>query len=166
MKLHISARDALMGMIIYSVGDSVAALILGKFMGLRLLGMMLIGATVYAFEIPNYFRWIDGRTKNLPGGFRRAFFRTVLALLYFNPVWIARHLLFIRFVSADWDGIGFALLQAALFSWLVNIPIAIAGNYIIQVVLPLRRRFAGSATFSGLMAVYYALAGVWFNVGN
>jgi len=150
-------------MVIYAAGDTVAALILGQFGWLRLAGMMLVGATVYAVEIPAYFRWIDRRTAEMPRGLRFALARTALAMLYFNPLWIARHLLFIAVFSANWPVIRPALLMTALLSWLVNIPISFAGNAVIQVVLPLRWRFAASATFSGLMAVYYALSGVWFS---
>ncbi len=163
MPFAITKRNALQGLLIYAAGDSVAAMILGVFSPWRLMGIMLIGATVYAWEIPAYFRWIDRRTSATGNGPRRALARTGLALLYFNPLWIARHLLFIVLFSANGEALRLALLQTAFLSWLVNIPIAIIGNFVIQVVLPLRWRFAGSAIFSGLMAIYYALSGVWFD---
>ncbi|MDH4319097.1 MAG: hypothetical protein OEV64_11945 [Desulfobulbaceae bacterium] len=164
MGFSYSRHDAVHGLLIYAAGDSTAALLLGQFQLSRLLGIMLVGATVYTLEIPAYFRWIDRRTGSMPAGSRRAATRTALALLYFNPLWIARHLLFIALFSGDWGGIRLSLLHTAALSWLVNIPISIIGNAIIQVLLPLRWRFVGSATFSGLMAVYYALSGVWFDV--
>ncbi|NOZ95892.1 MAG: hypothetical protein GXP47_14305 [Acidobacteria bacterium] len=166
MKLRLERRDVLNGALIYAAGDTVAAAILGQLSATRLAGMMLVGATVYAFEIPNYFRWIDRRTEGMPRGWRFAAARTGLALLYFNPLWIARHLLFIAVFSGRWETAGWGLLHTALLSWLFNIPLSAIGNYIIQVWLSFRWRFVGSAVFSGLMAVYYALSGVWFHAGD
>lgn len=163
MVLYPSKRDALFGLLIYGAGDTVAALILGQFMWARLFGLMFVGATLYAWEVPAYFRWIDRRTAGLARGPRLAVARTALALLYFNPLWIARHLLFIAVFSSNREALQVALLHTATVSWLVNIPLSLVGNAIIQVALPLRWRFVGSATFSGLMAVYYALSGVWFD---
>ena len=148
-------------MLIYSAGDTAAALISGSFSLTRLAGMMLIGATVYALEIPNYFAWIDRKvTTKKP--LKRAAHRTALAMAYFNPLWIARHLLFIKLASLDLDAVGVDLLILGTKSFAFNIPISALANYIIQVRLPLRWRFVGSATFSALMAVYYALAGFFF----
>lgn len=166
MKLRLDRRDVANGALIYAAGDTVAALILGQFSPGRLLGMMLVGATIYAWEIPNYFRWIDHRTEGMPRGMRFALARTGLALLYFNPLWIARHLLFIAIFSGRWSTVHWGLLHTALLSWLFNIPLSAVGNAVIQVALPFRWRFVGSAVFSGLMAVYYALSGVWFRAGS
>jgi len=162
VRLRLERRDVLNGAVIYAAGDTVAAAILGQLSVTRLLGMMLVGATVYALEIPNYFRWIDRRSEGMPRGLRFAAARTGLALLYFNPLWIARHLLFIAFFSGRWHTIGWGLLHTAFLSWLFNVPLSAIGNAVIQVALPFRWRFVGSAIFSGLMAVYYALSGVWF----
>lgn len=162
MKLKVARRDILAGAMIYATGDTMAALLLEAFTLQRLLGMMFIGATVYAFEIPNYFRWIDRRTPTTQRPTRRAGQRTLLALLYFNPLWIARHLLFIRLFSQGWEGASWELFRIGFLSFLVNIPISILGNYIIQVRIPLRWRFFASAIFSGLLAIYYALSEVLF----
>ena len=166
MDIRFNKHDVYYGLFIYAAGDTIAALILGQFMWTRLAGMMCLGATVYALEIPTWFRWIDRHTKSKSHGLNRILIRTGLALLYFNPLWIARHLLFIAVFSAEWHALEPALLQTALFAWLVNIPLSITGNAIIQGVLPLRWRFIGSATFSALMAVYYAFSGVWFHAGS
>lgn len=151
------------GAIIYATGDTIAALILGEFSPARTLGMMLIGATIYAFEIPTCFHYIDLRTAKMKRGLRNAITRTLLAFLYFNPLWIARHLLFITILNGNWDAINPSLLKVALLSWLANIPISLVGNAIIQIKLPLRWRFIGSAIFSGLMAIYFAMSGIWFS---
>ena len=52
-------QNIIRGSMIYCAGDTIAALILNEFMWSRMLGILLIGATIYAFEIPNYFAWID-----------------------------------------------------------------------------------------------------------
>lgn len=123
--------------------------------------MMILGGTVYAFEIPSWFRWIDLRTSGLAGN-RAALARTGLALLYFNPFWIARHLLFIGLISGDLSDLGWGLLRVGTVSFAANAPFAIAANYLIQNRIPSRFRFAASASYSSLMAVYYALSATLF----
>ena len=159
-------KDVRNGAVIYAAGDTLAACMLGRFSWTRLAGMALVGGTIYAFEIPAYFRWIDQRTQRPSSAFRRAATRTGLALLYFNPLWIARHLFFIACFDGSWHTINLGLLRTALLSWLLNIPLSAAGNLLIQVGLPLQWRFVGSAVFSGLLAVYYAWAGVRFHHEN
>lgn len=159
MRLEYSKANVIRGILIYSSGDTVAALLLGQFMWSRLAGLALVAATVYAFEIPNYFNWIDRKTAaaRFP-----ATSRTALALLYFNPLWITRHLLFIKIFSRQWHAITWGLLQTGLISFLVNIPISALANYIIQNRIPLKWRFTASAVFSALMAIYYAVSAVVF----
>ncbi len=163
MKLLPTRRDAISGAVVYAAGDTAAALLLGQFSLLRLLGMALIGATVYAVEIPAWFRRIEARTSSIPRGLRLLAVRTGLALLYFNPLWIARHLLFILLLRLEWGAIEPAILWTACLSWLVNIPVSALGNAVIQTGIPLKWRFLGSSVFSGLLAVYYAYSGEWFN---
>lgn len=162
MKLHYNWRSMLAGGLIYAIGDTIAALILDRFGLPRLLGMTALGATVYAFEIPNYFRWIDRRTSAEIAPRLRALKRTFLALLYFNPLWIARHLFFIHLFSQGLEGTSWDLLRIGFLSWLVNIPISMVGNYLIQVRIPLRWRFPASAIFSGILAIYYSLSEALF----
>ncbi|MFK7832038.1 MAG: hypothetical protein AB8B52_02065 [Winogradskyella sp.] len=129
---------------------------------MRLLGMVLVGATFYAFEIPNYFDWIVKKTQYLKG-IKATLSKTLLAILYFNPLWIARHLLFIKIFSGQFEAIGFHLLEIAFWSFLVNIPISFIANYIIQNQFKLKWRFLGSAIFSAIMAIYYALSDTLFS---
>ena len=159
MKIEYTKANIIRGILIYSVGDTIAALLLGEFLLSRLTGIALISATIYAVEIPNYFRWIDYKTRY---GQFLSFKRTGLALLYFNPLWIARHLLFIKLFSFYWSEINWDLLRIGLYSYLVNIPLSFLANYIIQNKVPLKWRFTASAIFSALMAVYYALSAVLF----
>jgi hypothetical protein len=153
--------NILRGMAVYAAGDAIAMVILGKFALLRMLGMMLLGGTVYAMEIPAYFAWISRKTSSVLG-WRGQVLRAVLAWCYFNPLWIARHLAFAKVFSGAWSEISSALLLVALNSFLWSIPISFAGNFIIQNFVPERHRFLASAVFSGLNAIYYALSAVWF----
>ena len=158
--LHTSRADVLRGLVIYSSGDSVAALLLGQFSWCRLVGIALVGATVYAVEIPSVFHWIDQVAGE--SGFATSLKRTGLALLYFNPLWIARHLFFIQLFSCAWSNINFSLVRLGLAAFVANIPIALVANYLIQNAVPLKWRFFASAVFSALMAVYYAASEVLF----
>ena len=149
------------GVLIYSIGDSIASIILSEFSLLRMLGMMFIGGTVYAFEIPNYFRWIDIKTTEVRG-LTGSLSRAGLAILYFNPLWIARHLLFIQILQGGWSSVNWNLLRLGLYAFMANVPVAFAANYAIQNKVSLKWRFFASAVFSSLMAIYYALSQVIF----
>lgn len=150
-------QNIIKGAIIYSLGDSIASFMLHEFSWIRLFGMLLVGATIYAFEIPNYFIWIDKKTAHLKG-LVKTMNKTFLAIAYFNPLWIARHLFFIKLFSQNYDAINMNLLHIAWLSFLVNIPISAVANYIIQNKIKLDWRFTASAIFSGLMAIYYAMS--------
>ncbi|WP_222611303.1 hypothetical protein [Winogradskyella echinorum] len=160
--LHYKKQNILKGALIYSAGDTIAVLLLDEFSLTRLLGMMLVGATFYAFEIPNYFDWIVKKTQFL-NGIKATLVKTGLAIAYFNPLWIARHLLFIKLFSGQFEAIGWNLLEIAFWSFLANILISFIANYIIQNRFKLKWRFLGSAIFSALMAIYYALSETLFS---
>ena len=157
IKLQFTKQNIIKGALIYSAGDSIAAILLDEFSVFRLLGMIFVGATIYAFEIPNYFSWIDKKTTNL-SGVKKTLAKTGLAIAYFNPIWIFRHLAFIKLFSGNFNDINFNLLQIAGISFLVNIPISFIANYSIQNKIKLDWRFIASAIFSAIMAIYYALS--------
>ena len=159
--MRYTKQNILRGAVIYASGDTIAAFLLGAFSWERLLGMVIVGATFYAFEIPNYFNWIEKKVKEKTG-FLASLYKTALAVLYFNPLWIARHLLFIMLFSGQIQEISWGLLRIASWSFLVNIPISLLANFIIQNKIPLKWRFLASAIFSALMAIYYALSIVFF----
>lgn len=161
MKLAYTRSNIIRGMLIYATGDTVAAFLQDQFSVMRLLGMMLVGAMFYAFEIPNYFKFIDQKITG-PHKLRNKFKRLGLATLYFNPLWVARHLLFIKLFSGLFSDISGQLIKVAALSFLYNLPVSLSANFFIQNKLKLRWRFMGSAIFSALMAVYYALAANWF----
>lgn len=161
-KLHYKKANIIKGALIYSAGDSIAAFLMDEFSIYRVLGMMFIGATFYAFEIPNYFDWIVRKTLHLKG-IKATLTKTGLAILYFNPLWIARHLLFINLFSGQLHDITIDLLRVALLSFLANILISFIANYIIQNRFKIKWRFLGSAVFSSIMAIYYALSETIFS---
>ena len=169
MALEYKINNIAKGGIIYAVGDTIAALISDDFSWMRLLGVFLIGATIYAFEIPNYFKWIDKKFSNKHeegspsvSRVKTSMKRALLAMLYFNPLWIARHIFFIKLITGDFAAIGWGLLLTGLISFVINIPVSLGANYIIQNKIELKHRFLASAIFSGLMAIYYSLSAVWF----
>jgi len=139
------------------VGDTIAALLLNEFSIYRLLGMIAIGATVYALEIPNYFAWIDKKTSSF-SGIKKTLAKTGLAIAYFNPIWIFRHLVIIKLFSGNFSQINSSLFLIACWSFLANIPISFIANYGIQNKIKLDWRFTASAVFSAIMAIYYALS--------
>ena len=119
--------------------------------------MIFLGATIYAFEIPNYFAWIDKKTVYY-NGIKKTLAKTGLAIAYFNPLWIARHLFFIKLFLGNYDQINSTLLLIAFWSFLANIPVSFMANYLIQNNAKLDWRFLASAIFSAIMAIYYALS--------
>ena len=156
---HIQKINIIRGAIVYSVFDAIAALMLGQFSWIRFFGIMIIGATIYTFEIPNYFVWIEQKCQKF-SGHKQKIIKTLYALLFFNPLWIARHLLFIDLLTLG--NSSFSILMIALKSFVVNIPISLFANYFIQNKLNLGYRYLASALFSGLMAIYYAYSKTLF----
>jgi hypothetical protein len=151
--------NALRGGITYGIGDTVASLLLHQFSWVRLLGIALVGATLYAWEVPIAFRWI---ARVVHGKSYRSIRSVLLAMAYFNPLWIARHLLIINLLSGNWALIGWGLLLTAAKSFGGNLPLPLVANYFIQNKVPLKHRFLVSSCFSAVMVVYYALSATWF----
>lgn len=149
------------GGIIYMTGDTIAAFLYHEADLWRSIGIFAVGSTLYAFEIKTYFRWIDKKV-NVFGGLKRIWIKTCLALIYFNPLWIARHLCIVFLLSGKVDQINITILQTAFSAFLFNIPVSVLANYIIQNKTPLEYRFWASAVFSGVMAIYYSMSSVWF----
>lgn len=149
-------RDMLRGALIYGIGDTIAAVIVGNESMSRWLGITLIGALLYAWEIPLYFRWIEKKSL-LFSKTRQQVYKTLMALLYFNPLWITRHVLFILIFSGQWQDIQWSVLSDALHSFLIAIPVTLLANGLIQTQLSLQHRFLASALFSAAMAIYYPL---------
>ena len=146
--------DIIRGLFIYAAGDTAAALLTCGFSITRLLGVMAVGGLIYSFEIPAWFSWLNLRFRGCK--------RTLMAVLYFNPLWIARHLCFISLFSGKTEDVSVNLLFIVIKGFAVNIPVVFAANYLIQNRISLKWRFLSSAVFSSLMAVYYPLCRVIF----
>ncbi|TAE29098.1 MAG: hypothetical protein EAZ92_07165 [Candidatus Kapaibacterium sp.] len=154
-------ENILNGAVVYALGEVVAMLILGKFMWLKILGMFIVGGTLYALEIPAYFAWLNRKTAQI-NGLRGQLLRALLSWLFFNPLWVARHMALGLIFSGAWAGISSGLFASASSAFLWSAPVSLSGNFVIQNFVPLRHRFLASGIFSGLHAVYYALSAVWF----
>ena len=88
--------------------------------------------------------------------------RMMLAALFFNPLWIARHMLFIKVFAGQWQEIALNILMIASQSFIYCFPISLLVNYTIQNKVPLSWRFTVSSSYSALMAIYFALSEVFF----
>ena len=154
-------KDSLSAMFIYTLGDTIAAVIEGEFSYYRILGMILVSGTLYTLEIPRYFIWID-KVRPATAHVSRKLQRTLLAVAFFNPLWIARHLAFIQLSLGHWQAIQWHLLSISTLSFMVNLPGSLTINYLIQNRLALKWRFIASSLFSAVLAVYYALSEVFF----
>jgi len=157
---RITWKNAWMGGAIYAAGDTFATLLMGEFLYLRLLGMLLLGGTLYAWEIPTYFHFLDRRIQGV--GIVSSLKRMLCSTLFFNPLWIARHLIFIEFFTGKWQAIDIDILFIAAHSFIYVLPVALLVNYMIQNKTPLDWRYVASSVFSAFMAVYFALSEVLF----
>jgi len=166
MNWIFTKQDIVKGAIVYTLGDTIATLILGEFNWIRFFGIMFIGAILYAFEVPNYFKWIEEKTKNLLGT-KRTLAKTLLAIAFFNPLWIARHIFFIKLFMGQMAFMNpnnpnaltmGSLWHIALQSFIAGALVSFIANYIIQNKIKLEGRFLASAIFSGLMAIFYAFS--------
>lgn len=158
--IPIKYQHAIQGGLIYSTGDTLAAVLLGEAQLSRVCGVLLVGSTLYAVEIPRYFAWIAQHFGPEVRGY--TFKRALMAQLYFNPLWIARHMVLLKLVSGQIAQIQWGLLPLAFAAFVHALPLALWVNYSIQNWLPLRWRFGASALFSASMAVYYALSEVLY----
>ncbi|MCK5662058.1 MAG: hypothetical protein KAI17_01160 [Thiotrichaceae bacterium] len=157
---RITWKNAWVGGVVYALGDSIATLVTGEFQYQRMLGMMILGGGLLAWEIPTYFQYLERRF-NQPG-YMCAIKRTLLAALFFNPLWIARHMLFIKVFAGRWQEIALDILVIATQSFNYCFPVSLLVNFIIQNKVSLKWRFVVSSSYSALMAIYFALSGVFF----
>ncbi|MBI2258992.1 MAG: hypothetical protein HYU67_08845 [Flavobacteriia bacterium] len=156
-------KDILKGFIIYPLGDLIAQIIIGEFHLIRLLVLALIGGFLYSYEIGKWFAFIEKKSKN-------AYSKTLLAVLFFNPLWITRHFLFIEFSMFPEKLFSLSSIElsietaffSSLKTFIASIIFTIIANYIIQNIIHLKYRFMSSAIFSALMNIYYALSKMYF----
>ena len=162
MKLIFNKKDILWGGIILAVSDGLAAYLTQGFSWTRFFGLLIIGSTLYAVEIPTFFAWIENYTKTHFTGLKSKIIKAVAVVIFFNPLWLFRHFAFIDIFTGHFDLINCHLLQTASLSYLVNIPMSLIGNYIIQNVISLDWRFIASSIYSAIMIIYFALSQVYF----
>ncbi len=166
---------------LYPISDLIGQLIANQFNFSRVLVLALVGGLVYQREIPSWFRQLSDLQIN-PNllGFRflhhfiekdkflarlNGLGRTVGSICYFNPLWIARHMVFISLATTSWKelvpgAVLFSAIGAGTATFLVNLPLALFGNYLIQDKLPLRLRYFGSIILSATMSIIYAIVHV------
>ena len=156
----ITLRDAATGAVLFAAGDSIGALITGDFLYQRMLAMMVLGGSLYAWEIPAYFQHLQRRFNKQ--GHANAFKRTLAAGLFFNPLWIARHLLFVKIFAWQWQTLSPNILVIATESFIFCFPFSLLANYLIQNVITFRWRFLVSSIYSALTVIYFALSEVLF----
>ena len=157
---RITWKNAWVGGVVYALGDSIATLVTGEFQYQRMLGMLILGGSLLAWEIPTYFQYLERRFNQ--AGYLNAIKRTLLAALFFNPLWIARHMLFIKVFAGRWQEIALDILVIATQSFIYCFPVSLLVNFIIQNKVSLKWRFVISSSYSALMAIYFALSGVFF----
>ena len=158
-KFLLIKTELLKGALLFGLFDTIAAMILGEFSWLRMCGMAAVGGTFYAIEIPSYFAWLEQRSSHMSTQ-HRAWFKSLMAVVYFNPLWIARHMCFIYLFNGQ--SIDASVLYTAWQSFIYGMPVSAVFNYVIQNHITVRHRFLASSLFSGCMAIFYAVSAVYF----
>ena len=158
--IRINWHNIVTGAVLFAAGDSIGAFIMGEFLLQRMLGMMVLGGTLYSWEIPTYFAHLHRRFNQQ--GYPNAFKRTLAAGLFFNPLWIARHLVFIKLFAGQWQTIDLDILVIATESFVLCFPFSLLANYLIQNVILFRWRFLVSSIYSALTVIYFALSEMIF----
>lgn len=148
-------RNLLVGVLTYPIGDSIGAIILNEFSIYRLLGVALLTLVFYSVEIPLFFGWIDRYTKRFKTKFSIISVRALLAVVYFNPLWIARQDVVIHLCLGD--PLSWNILSKATDTYFTSLLVAILGNILIQGFIHLKYRFLSSGIFSIVMNMIYAI---------
>lgn len=162
MKFVYNKKDILWGGIILAVSDGLAAYLTGGFSWIRFIGLLIIGSTLYAIEIPTFFSWLENYAKSKFTGIKRKLIKTIAVVIFFNPLWLFRHFAFIDILTGQTELINYHLLQTASISYIINVPLSLIGNFIIQNIIPLEWRFLSSSIYSAIMIMYFALSQVYF----
>ncbi len=167
----------LIPILVYPAGDFIAQIILQDFNVYRLLSLLFLAVAFYQWEIPMFFKWIASYEVSEDDYKKLSLFKfmfnsdrkfnavgtTTLSTLYFNPLWIARHMFFITigaslFAVTDIKGELLSTVLLGAKSFMATLPVALIGNYIIQNKLSFKQRFLGSAVLSGMLAIAYAIS--------
>ena len=124
------------------------------------MGILFLGGLIYALEIPNYLKWLNKKFSE--DRFSIKFLSAVLFTLYFNPLWIARHLLVLNVFKGNFNQVNLNLLKIGLDSFIYSFFFTLPVNYIIINKIPFKWKFTVTAVFSSSMAIYYAVSEVIF----
>jgi len=174
-----TALNNVAGWLVYPLGDLIGQLIGGNLNIARIVAIALAGGIIYRREIPAWFAFLV-RFKVSPSTARRFPFmrlilkddadglklnwlgRTLGATIYFNPLWMARHMMIIMLATHSWVTFNWAqaladALVLGVKAYVCNLPMTLVGNYIIQERLPFKYRLAGSSLLSALVSIVYAL---------
>lgn len=162
MTKYFNKTNVLSGALIYGLGDSIGALILNEFSWTRLLGLAAVGGIIYAVETPMFFNWLENYSKKFSDKKSKAI-KTILTTLFFNPLWIARHFVFIHLFSGNFNHINSDLFHIAWLAFISPLAVTLLANYLIQNKVNLAWRFTVSAIFSALMVIYFALSEAIFS---
>ncbi|EKE02669.1 MAG: hypothetical protein ACD_20C00347G0006 [uncultured bacterium] len=167
----------LIPILLYPIGDGLGQLISQEFHPYRVLAITIAALLFYQWEIPLWFKLLDnfkiqqGQLKNSfnfkillnENGKLNWLGKTIGAISYFNPIWIARHMFILTLgttplilINAQ-SAISNSLILG-LKSFIVNLPLSFIGNYVVQNKLPLNYRFLGSVILTCLFTISYALA--------
>jgi hypothetical protein len=125
-----------------------------------LFGILFLGGFIYSLEIPNYLIWL--RNKFYQNNFYAKILSALLFTLYFNPLWIARHLLILNLFQGNFNQINWNLLRIGFSSFVYSFFFTLPVNYLIINQIQKKWKFAATAVFSSSMAVFYALSEVIF----
>ncbi len=121
---------------------------------------MFLGGLIYSFEIPFVLKWLNKKFNR--DDFKTKWLSALLFTLYFNPLWIARHLLILNLFKGNYDQISWQLLEIGFSSFIFSFLFTLPANYIIINKIPQKFKFPVTAAFSSSMAIYYALSEVIF----
>lgn len=175
--MNAKTSNLLVGWLVYPAGDLAGQAIMGDINLWRTLIVALAGGIIYRWEVPAWFRFLDrarlseeraqrhrvlavffqatpeGRKLNWMG-------RTLGAMGYFNPLWIARHAFFLSLAGVRDLGLTLIVtesLKRGAASFVTNLPLSVVGNYLVQQKTSPKHRFFASATLTGVLTIKYAI---------
>ena len=183
LSISVTKLDKISGWLLYPISDLIAQLIIGDVSLLRIFIVAVVGRYVYAIETPKWFGFLATWARlNTPQGLSRFFWsksetestyqfnwlsKTLGTTFWFNPLWIARHMIILELANILTGKTGFiSFLPQALYlgsvSFLMQLPVTLVVNYIIICHLTERTRFFWASVFSGTLSIYYAVMKVYF----
>lgn len=168
----------LIPILLYPISTFIGQWISNDFHYGSLLTLTLAAVLFYQWEIPMFFKAVEEyRASDKLYSKLKLFFneekainpigKTAAATLYFNPLWISRHMIFITLgavplASINWIELIDTSIRKGSMSFLVTMPVVLIGNYIVQNKISLEKRFLGNAVLSGILVLAYAIGYKFF----